>query len=537
MAELVVKLNRIGKTLAEKGHVIYVPAWERYLVFRGGIYKEIDEETLRSRIRQRLPDALNKNRNVNEIISFIRDNYAHTPKEFDTGDFINCKNGLVNRKTLELKKHDPAYLSLRQIGTEFDADAICPYIEELFRTWTERDFMKLAEIVAWCLINGYDLQSFISLLGPGNNGKTTYLKLLTDFLGGMDNVSSISMAELADDKFKGSEMFGKMANVSGEGAGTHIKEEMRILSLTGGDPVSWERKYGHPWSAVNVTKQVFASNWLTRVKQLTKAWIRRFEPILFLHDFTVEDKEHPRQLQSTILKKAAREFPGLLNWALRLMPEMEARQGWSTTYSEDEKREMYKLFSDPIHMFLAHFERDDGSWVPKIDLWQSFLNECTKHEMPTGDLGEYSFYKALQGAAPWVHDYRPDMGEGKSGPRCFIGLRSKPDRCLQLFQLLFLLLQIPRDIESTEKIEKKVDRVGGDIIAEIAKARAGTQPWPEAVAKEYIRLTVMGRDNGAPLPIPGELAKETGQSPLEVQTWMTEFAKKGALNPPEGQSL
>src|SRR5439155_4597122 len=168
------------------------------------------------------------------------------------------------------------------------------------------------EVAAWCLTNGYDIQKFVCMLGPGNNGKSTFAAILREFLGGLGNVSSLSMAELADDKFKASLMYGKIANVSAEGGGTKVREQARILSLTGGDSVNWERKYGQPWDAVNTTKQIFASNWLPFIERLTNAWLRRFTPVLFTHEFSDDDPKYTRRPQSEILALARKEFPGLL---------------------------------------------------------------------------------------------------------------------------------------------------------------------------------------------------------------------------------
>src|SRR2546428_5478404 len=98
-------------------------------------------------------------------------------------------------------------------------------------------------------------------------------------------------------------------------------------------------------------------------------------------------------------------------------------------YTEEAKRFIYRMFSDPVFIFKEHFVRDDTSTIQKHELYTMFLNECTKHEFPA-QLGEYDFYKAIQGAAPWVVEYRPD-----GGVRTFKGLKYDPSKCGPLFEL------------------------------------------------------------------------------------------------------
>ncbi|HYT17783.1 MAG TPA: phage/plasmid primase, P4 family [Thermoplasmata archaeon] len=396
------RLILIAERIADKLHVIYVPTWERFMKYSNGIYVEIDDEAVRLKARQALavekkanPKVRVNTHSVNEIMAHIRDTRSHGPTDFDAdrGRIINFTNGLYDRRTGRRGPHDPDYLSIRQVQTKYVEDAECPYIRGLFSQWVApEDVDKLGEVLAWCLDNEYDVEAFVYLLGRGSNGKGTFTTILTEVLG-PENVSGVSMQAMNRDKFAASGMYGKIANISNETSGV-IDDNSRLMELTGGDMTQWERKFGHPWTDKNYTKQVFAGMSLPSIKSgvVSDGTGRRFEPIFFPNRF---DGSVPK---SEIIAKARKEYPGLVAWALRLLPGLKERNHFNNGMSIDEKVELYRLISDGVYLFSKFFTRDEGTYIEKQSLYVSYLELCTAYGLVT--VGEYQFYRQFQRHLP-----------------------------------------------------------------------------------------------------------------------------------------
>lgn len=79
------------------------------------------------------------------------------------------------------------------------------------------------------------------LLGPGGNGKSTFLEVVTKMLGS-DNVSAVTLQALNDDKFAPARLYGKLANVFADLPPKALTSASIFKAIVGGDTISLERK-------------------------------------------------------------------------------------------------------------------------------------------------------------------------------------------------------------------------------------------------------------------------------------------------------
>jgi putative DNA primase/helicase len=86
------------------------------------------------------------------------------------------------------------------------------------------------------------------LLGPGSNGKSVLLKLIVSLLG-RDNVSSVTLQALSDDRFAKAQLFGKLANVAGDLDSKPVEKSGAFKMLTGEDVITAEAKYRQPFQS------------------------------------------------------------------------------------------------------------------------------------------------------------------------------------------------------------------------------------------------------------------------------------------------
>jgi len=129
---------------------------------------------------------------------------------------INVKNGLLDLDSAELRPHDPTFLSAVQRACHFNPDSECPAIERFVKEVFPLDALRLAyELAGWLAVPDTGWQKAVMLVGTGHNGKGTYLRLLTALLGA-ENVSTLTMQSISDNRFSTADLYGKLANICGD---------------------------------------------------------------------------------------------------------------------------------------------------------------------------------------------------------------------------------------------------------------------------------------------------------------------------------
>lgn len=159
---------------------------------------------------------------------------------------INFQNGLLHLETMELKEHNPAILSTVQLPCAYDPNAPEPKRFQAFlRDLTEGDKAVetlLLQFIGLTISNvfGYRTKTGMFLFGKGNTGKSVFRNLLIDFVG-KQNTFTVGIEKM-DVRFALAGAFGKRLIGDSDMSFMRAKEIKNFKMLTGGDPVSFERK-------------------------------------------------------------------------------------------------------------------------------------------------------------------------------------------------------------------------------------------------------------------------------------------------------
>jgi phage/plasmid-associated DNA primase len=165
-----------------------------------------------------------------------------------------------------------------------------------------------------------------------------------------------------------------------------LKSTGTFKMLTGGDPITAERKYGQRAPFVNYAKLIFSANKVPMAYDDTDAFFRRFIIIKFPRTF---DKG---TADARLLEKltTGEELSGLLNWALAGLRRLMGNGFvFSNSKSVDEVREEYIRMSNPVEAFFMDMvEEDPEKRIAKADLYQAYASYCkakklTSVSMPT----------------------------------------------------------------------------------------------------------------------------------------------------------
>jgi putative DNA primase/helicase len=266
-------------------------------------------------------------------------------------ELVACANGLVHWPTRTLQDHTPLFYLHHAVPFEFQRGAPEPkrwhaFLRDL---WGEDDetIHTLQEVFGY-LVSGHTRQQKLFLVvGPKRSGKGTIARVLTAMLG-HHHVAGPTLASMGTN-FGLSPLIGKpVAIISdarlGSGDATSVVTE-RLLSISGEDTLTVDRKYREPWTGQLPSRLVILSNELPRLTDSSGALASRFIIMIMTRSFY--GRENP-----DLTKKLCTELPGIFNWALDGLERLRERGRFQQpAASEDAVREMEDL-SSPMGAFV-----------------------------------------------------------------------------------------------------------------------------------------------------------------------------------------
>ncbi len=333
-------------------------------------------------------------------------------------DTLNCRNGLLDIPTRNLRNHSPEHLSPVQVAVSFDPVAQCPDIEHFIRGVFRDDTQHLPfEVAAWLMLPDTSIQKAILTLGEGANGKSVWLNLMLNFLG-RENVSTLSLHRIEADKFAASRLVGKLCNIGTDLPTVALASTSMFKALTGGDTITAERKFESSFEFRPFARLLFSANSAPRSDDATHGFFRRWLVIPFNRTFDETDPDTvPRAVLDARLSQPG-ELSGLLNKALDALPAI--RQGrFTESASTRAALEEFRRTTDPLAVWLDQntVERPDAM-VPKDKMRSMYGQACQDAGRPI--MPDTQFTAALKRLRPKVQPAQRRV-DGKP-TRVFLGL-------------------------------------------------------------------------------------------------------------------
>ncbi|MBC7219060.1 MAG: hypothetical protein H5T49_02855, partial [Hadesarchaea archaeon] len=294
-------------THRESGEIYY---------YTDGYYRPKGETLIEEECRKRLADLATEHR-VKEVVYHIRETTYRNSKDFNPPKNLIClRNGVLDLTSGQLHPHGPNPIFLSRIPVDYDPAAVCPNFRKFLGEILEEDIHPLVqEMFGYCLLRDYPLARAFMLLGGGNNGKSTLLRILRALLGD-ENVSAKSLQDIVGDRFAAAELFGRLANVFADLPSRRLGSDTgRFKMLTGEDLMDAQRKHRDPFKFQNYAKLVFSANELPATADLSEAFWRRWILIKFNRVFPEGDPKTDPYIADKITGDP-QEMSGILNWAL-----------------------------------------------------------------------------------------------------------------------------------------------------------------------------------------------------------------------------
>jgi putative DNA primase/helicase len=264
----------------------------------------------------------------------------------------------------------------------------------------------LAEMFGYVLSGDTRQQKMFLAVGPKRSGKGTIGRVLTGLLG-PHNTAAPTLSGLTTN-FGLSPLVGKpLAIISDARLGTRVDSMVaveRLLSISGEDTLTIDRKYRDPWTGRLPTRFLILTNEIPKFTDSSGALASRF--VLLVLDRSFYGHEDPT-LTETLLADA----PGIFNWALEGLDRLLDRGYFAQPESAREALRHLEDLSSPVGAFVRDICVVGPAYeVDKNDLFDHWKMWCEDEGRSRAGT-KAVFVRDLRAAVPGLVPVRPRDGD------------------------------------------------------------------------------------------------------------------------------
>ena len=320
------------------------------------VFKTINEDCIEGKKRMEI---------INALMQVSRLRKPKTPEKH----WIQFKDKIVDIKTEKIFDATPEYFITNPMPYKLGDSMETPEMDKLFKEWVvgagqDESYVKiLYEIIAYCACSEQFLQTIVALTGSGSNGKGTFLKLLTKFIGA-DNTCSSNLQALSKRSFESSALYKKLFCNIGEVDYDDLQNTAMIKQLTGEDLIRYEFKGRTPFADYSATTLIVATNSLPRTPDTSIGFYRRWVIIDFPNQFDV--------VADVLARIPEVEYEHLTLKIATILKELYVRGSFSNAQSFEDKIKRYEERSNPVQKFIEDYCEE----VPgEMTALRDFVNE------------------------------------------------------------------------------------------------------------------------------------------------------------------
>jgi putative DNA primase/helicase len=225
-------------------------------------------------------------------------------------------NGTLDLRTGTLGSHDPAHRLTRLTPIVHDAHARSPAFERFLRQrlgHAPELIAFLQKAVGLTLTGAVSEQVLFFLHGDGRTGKSTFVNLIRELLGGLavhTPVESFTTKPYETIRTDLARMAGARMVTAGEIHPSQQFDEAAIKGLTGGDPITARFMRQDLFQYMPQFKLWLYANHFPKVRATDNAFWRRIRVLPFI-SVVPEGK-----VEQGLPERLRAELPGVLNWAV-----------------------------------------------------------------------------------------------------------------------------------------------------------------------------------------------------------------------------
>lgn len=374
--------------------------------WNGRCWEEIHETAIRHQILVLLGDV-GKTQYVSDVARIVSDlSGIRSDRAFnDRPGILPLQNGIFNLQNMQVDSHNLDNLNTYCLDISFKPDPEnvpqCPVFIQ-FMT----DFIKCPEsrrevlkFMAYCLTRETRHEKALFLIGPGGDGKSTFIHIMEAILGEI-NVSNVSLGAL-EDQFQRVLLKDKLLNVSTEIEGGLLQSGM-FKAVVSGDRISASYKHRDGFSFKPVAKHIFAANKFPPIQDTSRGLLRRMIIVETARSFSTPDLG--------LIEKLLAELDGIfiqLIYALKLLQE-EGFKDEQIDYLVACKARFAESNNPVIGFINTHIEECSTAEIETLKVYEKYVKFCSKRGYKPKT--ENNFGKELKGHLPNIERKREGGG-------------------------------------------------------------------------------------------------------------------------------
>ncbi len=336
-----------------------------------------------------------------------------------TNVIVSVKNGLLDVEQRRLIPHTPNYFNTTSVPFDYDPNAPEPqrWLEFLTQLWPTEPLAidVIGEWFGYVASGRTDLHKILLMVGPTRGGKGAIARVLGALIG-PKNVAGPTLSSL-NGEFGLAPLLGKSLAVISDarfsGKNGNIVVE-RLLSISGEDTLTINRKYRDQWSGKLSSRLHILSNELPTLFDASTAIIGRIVLLPLANSWLGREDQKLEPALHT-------ELTGILNWALDGLQRLTFVNGNRFTLlpSADEAIIQMRDLASPV----AAFVREKCTIKPDNEVLIDELYSAFKQWAEDNGHSKKSkttFGRDLRAAVPSVSVKRPRDADHR--PRFYVGI-------------------------------------------------------------------------------------------------------------------
>lgn len=321
---------------------------------------------------------------------------------------VAVQNGIVDLRNSQLIPPSPLFFSGSCVKLDYNEFALRPreWLKFLNDVWGDdpESIDTLQEIFGYLLTSMTSMQKAFMIIGPKRSGKGTIARMLGEIVG-MDAIVAPTLASISTN-FGMAPLIGKKvalvadARLSGRTDTAVVAE--RILSVTGEDIQSIDRKNQSAWNGKLVSRFIIMSNILPRFMDASGALTSRMIILKMKKSFYGNE-------DANLFSKLKPELPGIFLWALEGLQRLRERGHFIQPSSSLEMVSDLNDLASNVSKFVRE-ECEIGDETYKVErgfLYEEWKLWCENNGIKPGNTT--TFKAELTAAFPHITDDRKSV--------------------------------------------------------------------------------------------------------------------------------
>lgn len=343
-----------------------VKLYKEILYFRDGIKFSRDKNELRRRVYQKVQLKTTQWKELLSQLEVYAEKITHD-------DFnVRIRNGIIVDDTVVNMDigFTPFYLDVR-----YEENAYDKYVDDFinFIANGDKEIRNLIEEILGhtIMINNFPHKIFV-LSGSGNNGKSTFVEMLTAFANNLSSHIDITGFE---DGTQVVSLIGKIINIADDIDPNYLEKTKVLKTMASGNTITVRAIYSQPVTIKNTATLVFTCNEVPVFKDKTEGIKRRliiipFENKVVNKIYDLDKLLSSENAKSYILRLALDGVNRILTNHMELSKSKKV---------EDTLREYY-IESDSVLGFLEEYEGEIDN-TSTIELYNMYDFYCIQNNI------------------------------------------------------------------------------------------------------------------------------------------------------------